>query len=325
MAQLGEAISSPEVFIKEDHDKKVCPWHAEGKPGTEMPPADENEDKPKGKIKAGRTKASMPKNDGGKLGDAMIAAGVHPPEKEVEIHFVEEGTQEYRKDGKDKEMVLYVRSAKLVSYPLDFAAHHLIPGNAALKDSEIAPFLGDSTTVKNFSDTSKIEAGTAGYDVNCAENGHWLPSPYALSMNDGNSPSAWPNEPGMKAALRDEGKETFEVLESFKLAYAKKAVQVSGGRQFHMCHEDYSAEVKKILASAKVKMMTCPFVDATKDKYDAPPGGLPQTLHRLSGRLRGLLTGKVWHSPFFVDDINKSIASKQTRKKYRLAEGNKVI
>jgi hypothetical protein len=325
MPELGEPITNPMTFVKDKHDKKICPWHDEGEAGAEMAAADENDDKPKGKVKAGRSKTGMPKNDGGKLGDALIDAGYAPPEASVQIYFIEEGMQEYRKDGKDKEMILYARSIKKASYDLDFAAHHLIPGNAALKDSAIAPFLGDSATVKNFSSSSKIEKGSAGYDVNCHENGHWLPSPYALSMNDGNSPAAWPNEPGMKAALRDEGEKTFQVLESFKIAYAKEAVRVSGGRQFHMCHEDYSIEVKKHLQAVKIKMMTCPEVDEKKDKFDKPPGGLRQTLISLSARLRGLVTGKVWHSPFLVDDINESIASKSRGKRYVVAQRDKVI
>ena len=101
MPQLGEKVSAPDVFVKEAHDEKICPWHVEGKDGVEMLSADENEDKPKGKIKAGRTRRAMPKNDGGKLGDNMIEAGVEPPEASVAIYFVEEGTQEYKKDGKD--------------------------------------------------------------------------------------------------------------------------------------------------------------------------------------------------------------------------------
>ena len=144
-------------------------------------------------------------------------------------------------------------------------------------------------------------------------------------MNDGNSPGAWPNEHGMKAALKDGGKEVFEVLESFKLAYAKEAGKVSGGRQFHMCHEDYSTEVKKHLGAVKVKMMACPLVDEKKDKFDEPPGGLRGTLNSLSARLRGLVIGKVWHSPFLVDDINESIASNRPGKKYVVAERDKVI
>jgi hypothetical protein len=128
----------------------------------------------------------------------------------------------------------------------------------------------------------------------------------------------------MKAALKAEGPETYEVLESFKLAYAKEAVRVGGG-QFHMCHEDYSTEVKKHLGAVKVKMMKCPEVDENKDKFDEPPGGLRQTLNSLSARLRGLVTGTVWHSPFLVDDINESIAKKKKGKKYVVAQRDKVI
>ena len=94
MPQLGEAITDPGVFVSKAHNEKTCPWHQEGKEGAEMAVASENEDKRSGKIKAGRTKASMPKNDGGKLGDHMIAAKDNPPEASVEIIFVEDGTQE---------------------------------------------------------------------------------------------------------------------------------------------------------------------------------------------------------------------------------------
>lgn len=326
MPEMGEKVTNLEIFVDEDHDENKCPWHQKTDAASkEMEKQSEDEDKRKGKVRAGRTRKQMPQNDGGTLGDRLIKlARENPPDQVVEIYFVPEGTQQYKDDGKDKQIVLYASSAELRVYGLDYAAHHLIPGNAALKDSAIAPYLGDETTVKHFSKTSKIEKGSAGYDVNCTENGVWLPSPYALSMNGGNDISEWPGEKGMKAALKAKGKSVYEAQESFKLAYAREAVRVSSDHQFHMVHTDYSEEVKRHLNSVKVKMMRCPVVKEEKDKYD-PPQGLPQVLHRLSKRLKQLLTTAVWHPPFLVDDINTSVATPKPGVHYAVAKVDKVI
>ena len=331
--QIGEMIAVPEVFISEDHSTETCPWHREAEPDTtELAPQEEDDDKESGPINGGTKRKGMAKNDGGKLGDNMIDEGTEPLEAEIELFFCPAGEIRYqqKKRGKvrEKTMVFYRRSLTAESFgSLKYAAHHTIPGNASLKVSALFPFLGDKDVIGGWKGKpSKIEDGKGGcgYDVNCAENGVWLPSPYALSMTDGNSPAVWPSKAGLKVLKKRRGANSYELCESFKEAYARDAVEKSQNRQFHMVHADYNTAVKNVLKAVKVKMMKCPEVSSSSDKFD-PPMGLAARLNVLSSRMRSLLTGTVWHEPYLADsELNKAIA-KPVEVAYAIADDEKVV
>ncbi len=75
-----------------------------------------------------------------------------------------------------------------------------------------------------------------------------------------------------------------------------------------MRHSDYSREVTFVLngMAEKMKMMIggqCEVAEASEedDKIDAPKG-LVIRLNVLSAQLAHLLTGNVWHKPFFADN-----------------------
>lgn len=61
-------------------------------------------------------------------------------------------------------------SGRTTDLPVTCAAHHLIPGNAALQESTIMSLLRVDGPAQ----------GNIGYDVNKAANGVWLPGNYAL-------------------------------------------------------------------------------------------------------------------------------------------------
>lgn len=202
--------------------------------------------------------------------------------------------------------VTYSASSTAKDEPLQWAPHHLIPGNASLKGSNIVPYLGDDTVIKKYGSGSKIKKGqTVGYNVNAAENGVWLPSPYALSMK-----GKWPTNP------------------ADKLAYVEAAIDQNGGNsQFHMCHTQYSLKVQTILDTLadKLEMLTdsgaCDKADGKKDdKFDAPQA-LVARLHGISGQMRRFLTGPVWRAPLFTDDT--LMAAYITHKKMKVVKGLK--
>jgi len=146
--------------------------------------------------------------------------------------------------------------------------------------------------------------------VNAAENGVWLPSPYALSMSN-----EWPSIPGIEAIKKKrKGIDLAASTEDFKAAYVAASIEVSRDRQFHMRHADYSAKVQEMLGAMgkrlKFLKSVCPVTkedSKNSDKID-PPYGLKNRLNALSKRLEGFLIGKVWRPPLFTDDLTKQYA-----------------
>jgi hypothetical protein len=291
--------------VSDKHSEDTCPWHAkEDASATAMEETDPDEDVPD----------AMPPNDGGKLGRNMNAAKDPPPSYDTVKILYSPGTQVfYTKGKKNKQVQTYEKSAIEVEYDLQYAPHHLIPGNESLKGNPIVKYLGDPTVIEKFKgkQTSSIKKGqSAGYDVNSAANGVWLPSPYALSMKNG-----WPGEGGVEVLKKRKGFDTLliKTTEDFHVAYVAASIVVSGSpRQFHMRHETYSEKVQEILTaiSTRMKLMVnneCPLAKSSKDsdgKVDAP-GGLRSRLNVLSANLKGFLCGSLWRPPLFTDKANE--------------------
>jgi len=300
MTQLGEAISV-DIFIAKDeeHNEKTCPWHDDSeKPKAvemEVPNPETDGDSP-----------SMPKNDGGKLGKSLEKDNQKKPESKITLHFAPDEMLTWKKGDKDLKVRTYT-DKETEQYDVKYAPHHLIPGNESLAKSKLVPYLGDKTVIKNFNKKgieSKVkDKETVGYDVNCAENGVWLPSPYALSMEN-----EWPSDDGKKRILKMKGKEYVNVAVSFQKAYVAAAIEESGSRQFHMRHADYSKQVHKVLdkIAAKMKKMedgACKIAsDSKKDGKIEAPLGLSARLNALSAQLKVLLIGPVWHKKYYGDD-----------------------
>ncbi|WP_444993946.1 hypothetical protein [Aliikangiella sp. IMCC44359] len=311
--QLGESISIPEFFNDEKHSEKTCPWHSEEKEAKpdqmELQAPDEDTD-------------IMPANLGTKLGKNLGKK----ENKEVWVQYKADALVKWEVGVKKKEKVAQTYTYDdewLYCYELQYAPHHLIPGNESLKGSKVVAFLGDNNVITHYKKggiSTKIKDNqSVGYDVNQRLNGVWLPSPYALSMSN-----KWPSTDGMKVILKRLGKTFYEQSEEFKHAYVAEAIRVSNGAQFHMRHVDYSNEVKKALnkMGEKLKLMAggeCPEASKSKDdgKFDAPKG-LGGNLNKLSGNLKRFLTGSVWRAPLYTDKVlmEEYVKSlKQTKKK----------
>lgn len=322
MTQLGESVDVG-MFVSDDekHSEATCPWHEPPPEGSAkaMDPQETDED----------SHGSIPANMGKKLGNNLNAAEEKPPNADkVEIAYKAGAVLAFKQAGKNKRVQTYENvQAEVYQYKLQYAPHHLIPGNESLKGSDVLMYMGDDSVIGNYEppDASQIKTGKSiNYDVNAAENGVWLPSPYALSNSN-----KWPSQEGIEVILKRLNQTAVDAAESFKSAYVAASIEASGHRQFHMRHEKYSHKVQKILNAMGNKMdllaTKCPVADAGKedDKFN-PPGGLKAKLNGLSARLKTLLIGGIWRSPLFTDDLSSEYAE-SLKKVRRSTRGLRVM
>lgn len=313
--ELGEAVGVPDFVSDEKHNENVCPWH---------------NPKPKGKSvvmdaqSPDEDSTIMPANMGSKLGKNLAPR----PSGEVTIEYKQGETLIFPMGKKQKSAMIYSKEqGPTYTYDLQYAPHHLIPGDESLKNSKVVPFLGDKNAIQHFGSSSFIKDGmSAGYDVNHKDNGVWLPSPYALSMSN-----EWPSDGGLKVIKKRKGESIANETEGLRMAYVAAAIEASGHKQFHMRHSNYSREVKDSLNAigARLKKMAggdCPLAKQSQDngKID-PPMGLPSRLNALSGNLRGLVTGKVWRSPIFTDKLTEQYAAERLLKTNALGNIVKIL
>ena len=315
--EMGESIGVPQFVSEDKHNEKVCPWH---------------NPKPKGKstVMDAQTPDEdtdvMPENLGSKLGENLG----NPPRGEVTIEYKQGTTLRFKQGRKMKSLQTYSKEDDpIYCYDLQYAPHHLIPGNESLKNSGVVPFLGDTNAIKHFGSDSYIKDGmTVGYDVNDAKNGVWLPSPYALSMSN-----QWPSDAGLKVLKKRKDKDlqqTANDTEALRMAYVVAAIETSG-KQFHMRHKDYSDKVKEALNAIGERLetmadATCPIASSSEEdgKID-PPMGLPSRLNALSGNLRRLLIGGVWRAPIFTDKLTKQYAEERLARSKAKGNVKKVL
>ena len=331
--EIGESVSPPE-FVTQDqalHDENTCPWcQPKKKQG--------KSEKLEGQSPQTDAVGAIPENDGGKLGRKLKRAKQAQPEDTI-IIFYRKGAPVQYESGKDiLSLVTYEKTADSdgVPYRVQYAPHHLIPGNESLDGSTLVPFMGDDNAISEYSagQASKIKAGGfIGYDVNSADNGEWLPSPYALSMRND-----WPAEAEVQVVKRRTGLDLGPATEAFKAAYVAAAIAQSGGKQFHMRHLAYSEKVQGILKAVaeRLALMSesgiCP--EAQKGKADDgkfdPPYGLVARLSVLSNNLRRFLTGPLWRHPLYADAktaeyADDLVATKRAMKTTNRGNINKVV
>lgn len=155
------------------------------------------------------------------------------------------------------------------AYAVTTAAHHLIPGNASLKNSKLFKS-------KKYLWTSGTARGNIGYNVNSKPNGVWSPGNYAVRP--------WNGAGGRS--------------EEFKQVYAFSAMK-STGTQFHDAHRSYNTFVKNVLTEIHDKLklgadLWCPEAKKREEKKpeERPPlKVLVSRLHTVSGRMKDMLTG----------------------------------
>jgi hypothetical protein len=186
-------------------------------------------------------------NDSSKLGSNLG----HRPQWQIQVPDTEAGKS-------------IMRSCVVVP-----AAHHLIPGNASLKQVPSIMDLIDSGRGKISSDI--------GYDVNGQPNGIWLPANYGVRPD---------SEFGRKWSLYGHQNE-----------YARAAMKKAGA-QFHDAHPEYSGKVKTALRALADKInlkkpTTCGVCDKQLTDKARPPYGLVGRLNGVSRQHRAFLAGPV--------------------------------
>lgn len=151
------------------------------------------------------------------------------------------------------------------------AAHHLIPGNAALRKSQLF-----ESGEYLWADGSK--KGNIMYNVNSSPNGWWLPGNYAMRPW-GTLGAAFEAQRGHKA-----------------MEYVTKSID-AWKAQFHDSHENYSLFVLECLNQLYDKLehnrlVVCPEAKekpSRNPEEDQPIYVLVQRLHTISSRMKRML------------------------------------
>lgn len=275
------------VDLPEDHSEKTCPWHNKT-PGKSkaLDCADTEED-----ALAIRQGVFDLENSSGTLGDNLTPK---PKRFEVHLKYREAKKKKIVKIGsEDKEITEYEEDSTENAYYASYSAHHIIPGNDALKQHPVLRWVGHQSKLGKYGEGIQSELAEGefiGYDVNGGANGVWLPGPYPLSRT-----GKWTNKDYASATAV-----------SFKRAYAFAVMDVAK-RQFHFHHDQYSDKVKLLLAKIDARLES--YAPACqKDKRGKPakpykaPHGLVAKLNRISDRMRPLLDGRRWHPEIYTDN-----------------------
>jgi hypothetical protein len=188
-------------------------------------------------------------------------------------------------------------------YPFKVAAHHLIPGDAALANSELYKgyMIEGAQVITPAGRTYEILANI-GYNVNGNHNGVWLPGNYAIRKKTS------PKEGASWGDIVDDPN-----YQGWCFEYMRACVAKVGG-QFHDSHTKYNAAVLDILDEIHVKLAVhqdgCG--DCKNKKKIYPPYVLKARLYVLSRYLRTKLRmrpGK-WKIPWFTSDKFKDTMMK---------------
>jgi hypothetical protein len=262
MTQVGELVS---VAIDAPHDEDGCPFCRPKEEVNEKntlraaydedTEADNDTDNSAGTL--AKNLSARPWKSGNKL--PKPTEGDVAPSMDMEMGSAQ--TRLWRG---------WIYDAGLV--PVLFAAHHLIPGNAAMARSNIHAngWLGP---VDDGPDPMNI-----GYNINSRANGVWLPGNYAIRGTQHR-----PNQ----ATWTDKDPE-------FQKAYAFLTM-LNTGRQFHDAHTDYSNTVLEALNELEELLEEmendgCPYCESGDESGD-PPYHLNSRLNAMSSHLRSKVQG----------------------------------
>ncbi len=264
-----EALESIQVeFIKEI--KRDCPFQTSAEAvGVELEDI-AHDDLP--------DVAEIQENSGGTLGNNLAEASngkkgtwndICPPDKadpdpRVDTRFGGGMVRVEEKDGEEE-------------YPYGVAAHHLVPGEAALAPSSLyKSYMVEGAKVKTKKGTHRIMANI-GYNVNGAHNGVWLPGNYAIRKK---------TSPKKDTSWGDLGPDYDDWCFDYMCACVLKA-----GGQFHDSHTGYSDKVRahlnKLCRALVVHQDGCDECGSKKDI--PPPYTLKTRLYQTSNELRGFL------------------------------------
>jgi hypothetical protein len=286
MSELGETIT----FALFEPLTAKCPFTLDGPDTADV----EAEQPSKDDLEAAE---KIQENNGGTLGDNLTAgspAGWGKSGTINDIYPPPEYDPNPRQDSNsDATLRVTVGGAQ---YGFIVAAHHLIPGEAALAKSDLYKKYmtagGQVTTIAGKSYSIKTNIG---YNVNGNHNGMWLPGNYAIRKT--------------KPDLNSTGKTWSDLVASdptWCYAYMTACVEQTQG-QFHDSHTKYSDAVLDILDKVHVKLQahqdTCQQC-AGKEQPMYPPYVLKARLYLFSRYLAGQVRVRpgTWKNPWITSD-----------------------
>jgi len=240
------------------------------------------------------------------------------------------------KGGKLKAIVSGAGDIKSKEVGFTVAAHHLIPGNAALynKKNDLTPYLGpkvDDDGKKTGDSTVVTDAGNkfnikkfVGYNVNGCHNGVWLPGSYYIKAYKpatdkkaeqlNKSPIGGPKEGVNWGDMQEAGHGDWQ------LNYVAAVTKVANG-QFHDTHTEYSSEVLRVLNKIAFALMehqdNC---KECKSKKTIPPAFMVKIrLYAMSRWLKKQVTSypSEWRAPYFASDTWRDIVFTSDKTMYK--------
>jgi hypothetical protein len=245
--EVGEA--SAVVVSSENHDDDCYFCNASKTPSTEVNDLTDHPDEDAAEMEDSLGEYRF-KNDAGKLGTAL---GGKPPAKTVRLR------------GKP--------------YDAAVAAHHLIPGNASLKDSPLMKHLW----------TDGEAEGNIGYNINSKPNGVWSPGNYGVRPWGADGKVF--EEKANGATAKDFA---FAAMEEWRC-------------QFHDAHEKYSGFVSGVLEKVSDKLrdnetLWCPEQKKTDKDEHTQMFVIVGRLNTISARMKRMLVFPTsgWKSNVFT-------------------------
>lgn len=285
--EMGESIKKATGGLEKEIEKK-CPFGKEVVAGV-----DDEEDE---KIAWDDRKSVQAEqaNNGGTLGENLLEAspgkkgtvgGPHPPP---------ELDKQQRKDTLRAGIWVRVRGTKDIDtnyFSFTLAAHHLIPGEAALATSALKNYMTQGKSVTASSDKGPVKRKIRkhiGYNVNGMHNGVWLPGNYAIRKSTSPTDETW--------------SKLFESHKDWCLNYVASVSKVGKG-QFHDAHTQYSEAVETLLNNI-AGILNTHVCNECSDPEINPPFAIKNRLYRLSDYFKRQLTGAPgsWKRPWFTSD-----------------------
>jgi hypothetical protein len=281
--EIGELVA---VGFLAGMIKEKCPFKEEAVGADDV----EQEDVAKDDTEAA---TSQQENDGGVLG-RNLAGGSQGKQGTIGGPFtLEDSTGVPRVDTRRTGIKVVVGGTDTIArgtYGFVVAAHHLIPGDAALAPSKLKKFMTkdeqvDVETEKGMK--TKTISKHIGYNVNGAHNGVWLPGNYYIRAS---------TSPIHGVSWGDLGDEPW------CLNYVAAVTKAAKG-QMHDAHTAYSSAVEDLLNKIEEVMARHECDDCASDKIN-PPFQIKERLYNLSSYFRGQVTGLPlsWKRPWFTSD-----------------------
>ncbi len=265
--QMGELVAQSNAKFGE------CPFVAEAEPVQEV----EEEDVPKDDLKPQA-------NNAGKLGANLIDGRADgKPGTFSKVHPAPSIDKQPREDTARAGVRVTLKAPigeEDIAWPFTVAAHHLIPGNAALKQSRLNKYMLKGSKVKGASGSFTIKENL-GYNINGGHNGVWLPGSYAL--ND----SAFKEILGQATKWKKFSRDN----EAWAVSYIASVCRAAGG-MFHDTHTDYNRVVKGWLNKISTRLEEHPVAcEDCPDSGPVPPPYVVKTrLYSVSAFLKGRVT-----------------------------------